>query len=133
MNVTNSLPNVYPDKRIIYGDKNGEVSKEAFNYLTNLFPGIVYNEEDDSYEYKGYKFDYFMSGTCIDSQSYIPNGKYVYSLVHKDNDRNWLVSPERWGNFIEMDKLHKEIIELDKPKKSIFNKIKSFVWPTARY
>jgi len=88
MNLTNSIAIV---------NENDTDKKEAFNYFSNLYPGIEYQSSTDTYRYRDLMFDYFKSGIGI-------NGPNTYLLVSKGYPNIWLFTygnkENRWDEFI---------------------------------
>ena len=91
---------------------------EAQFILKEMYPEIIYDSITDSYEYRGYKFDYFKSGIGFPSGS--PNG---YLLVDKENSQLWLFSygekEDRWQDYLK-NKEYKRPKEEKYPKPFIF-------------
>lgn len=92
MNLTNSIA--------IGIEEQLEDKLEAFDYFKNLYPGIKYIEQTDSYQYRGFEFDYFKAGI---SMLGLKNGS-SYMLVWKPNSRIWLFTygdlEDRWTRFM---------------------------------
>ncbi len=102
-----------------------EQKNEAQEVLAKEYPGIIYNHEDDTYTYRGYKFDYFLSGISFDRT--IPNG---YLLVDPEDSQNWLFSfgdrEERWKQHIEKRAHSNKKVE-NKEKKSFWSRLYNFL------
>lgn len=82
---------------------------DAKEFLLTKYINAIYHEEDDFYEYRGYKFDYFMSGISFNGS------KNSYLLVDREFNQLWLFDygniEDRWSDFIEMRRYY-----LPKPK-----------------
>ncbi len=77
---------------------------EAQDYFKKKYPEIVYDSTSDSYNYRGYKFDYFKSGHGFTFN--------IYLLVDKENPEIWLYSygnlEHRWNDYLELKNIQKE-------------------------
>lgn len=82
-------------------------SAEAQIYFANLYPGIQYIKESDSFLYRGILFDYFKSGIIFPIGTKNEQGLTgSYLLVDPENyHRNWLFTygdkEIMWREFIE--------------------------------
>ncbi len=75
-------------------------SNDAKEFLLSRYSDAVYFEEYDYYEYRGYKFDYFMSGIAISGN------RNSYLLVDREYSQLWLFDygniEDRWNDFLKM-------------------------------
>lgn len=73
--------------------------QEAQIVLCKMYPEIKYIESIDSYEYRGYQFDYFKAGRSTNG------GENAYLLVDKEDERLWLFTygdlEDRWQKYIK--------------------------------
>jgi hypothetical protein len=100
-----------------------ELSLLAYLQFIGDYPDIEYIPETDSYLYRGRYFDYFVSGTSIDNNS--------YSFMLRDSeDGQWLFTygdkEDRWSDFLDFKRRHL-IKPTPKPKENIFDKILGYL------
>lgn len=90
-NLTNRICIRYREKS---EDKN-----LAIEYFANKYKNIKYNEINDQFLYKGYTFDYFVSGLVVNST------EKMFMLVDCLDSNNWLFTfgseKDRWNEFLE--------------------------------
>lgn len=71
---------------------------KPIDYLSKIYPSIAYDQNTDSFLYRGEKFDYFAAGISIET------GLYSYLLVCPEDTRIWLGDygdkNDRWNEYI---------------------------------
>lgn len=74
--------------------------ENAYKYFKTIYPEIVSIPETDEFEYRGIRFDYFLSGIPIDKTS---GGAYF--LVDKLDSKIWLSTygnlEDRWKDYLK--------------------------------
>jgi hypothetical protein len=95
MNLTNKLTN--------YTVSRADWFEAAKQFLSE-YPGVVYNPEDDTFEWRSHRFDYFKSGRYakeIDGKLYWTNRhKYTLAYNHNGQTYGFVNSPEDWDNIL---------------------------------
>lgn len=98
------------------GSENFSNKESAKKYLTAEYPGIIYHEASDEFEYRGFRFDYFLAGISHDP---LKPGSYL--LIEKGSSQ-WLFSygdkEERWKDFLDTVQTKNRINTYEKRKKS---------------
>ncbi len=94
MNKTNQLASC------VFEQPNDNI--EAQQVLKKMYPEIIYDSTNDSYNYRGYKFNYFKSGIGFGGS---PNG---YLLIDPEDPKLWLFTygekEDRWNDYLEHKK-----------------------------
>ena len=98
----------------------------ARRFLEKEYPGIVYDSSTDSYEYRGFKFDYFKSGVGLKNTS-----QDTYLLVDKEDVRLWLSSygnkEDRWKDYLKHKERQKQSIKQSIKQNNSWEKIKDIL------
>ena len=86
-----------------FSDESSDDKIKAQKFFNKKYIGIIYDFTTDSYEYRGYKFDYFKCGLGVNPVNLSFNNQDSYMLVDKNNAQLWLFtygdSEERWNDY----------------------------------
>lgn len=96
-----------------------EQAVEAQKYFKEKYSSIMYEESTDSFCYKGYKFDYFLSGCSSEGNGYL--------LVDPDDYRLWMFdygnAELMWVEYLQTKQGRKELSKPVGIKRSWFEKL----------
>lgn len=121
--------------------KRGEFARpedaiEAQKFLSERFPGIVYDDQTDSFIYRDYRLNYFKSGIMIDKAGIRQHAYALVSPYEGQQDpeqigyewgwackhRNWLKDSENWAKFMEKEREFEKKLEVAKQPRSWWSK-----------